>query len=129
MKLALAAVVAIAAAAGAQAMSSGPTLNNCGKLVTKPRTFMYYCADRNFRLTQLVWSSWGGSSAAARGHSIANDCKPSCIIGTFRGFPVKVKASAVKSCGKHKEYSKLTITYTRALPPGFHRTEVNRLRC
>ena len=40
LKFLLTALVALAAVGAAQGMSSGPTLNNCGKLVTKPKTFV-----------------------------------------------------------------------------------------
>src|SRR4051812_29000792 len=65
-KLVLAAAAALAAVGAAQAlaMSSGPTISNCGKQVTRPKTVVITCADAGYVLRKLKWSLWGATSAS-----------------------------------------------------------------
>lgn len=124
----IAALVAAGAAMAAPAVS-GPTLSNCGKQVTKPKTLVISCADHNYLLKGLKWSSWGGTSASGSGTASANTCTPNCAAGKFKSYPVKVKADQPRHCGKSVRYSRLTIMYTAAKPKGTPAKDVHKFTC
>jgi hypothetical protein len=129
-KLFLIAAAAFALAAGtASGMSSGPFLSNCGKHVTKPKTFTISCADANYMLVKLTWSSWGGKTAAGGGMARVNSCTPNCAAGKFKNYPVKVTASNIKACKGHKDYTKLAILYTALRPHNIGKTDIHAIKC
>jgi hypothetical protein len=128
-RLIIIAAIALIATAAAQASSRGPFLNNCGKLVMHPKTFTIACGDGNYLVKSLKWSSWGGRAATARGKASVNTCKPTCAAGTFRSYAVKVTASRRTTCGRHREYMRLTVRYLAAHPKGIPITDVQKLAC
>jgi hypothetical protein len=56
----------------------------------RPGEYVLTCAGTGAQLTGLQWASWGPSSAFAAGHSVINDCVPSCAGGTGHAFPALV---------------------------------------
>jgi len=124
------AVAAITAGAAAQAAARTPDkvyLVTCeGKGVVRPSTYTIACADGNDYLSRLSWSSWS-SSASGKGKDGINTCVPSCVAGKFKYYPVNVSLSDARSwphhAGQHY-FAKMTLTYTGAVPKGYHRTRV-----
>ena len=67
-------------------------LYNCERGRYKPRTVIVTCADANFRVRAIQWSSWTANEARGRGTALVNDCDPDCAGGTFRRYPVRLRA-------------------------------------
>jgi hypothetical protein len=113
-----------AAAAGA------PRYNNCNKQVVRPAEIIIACADANYRLAGLRWSSWGGATAKAAGKAVVNDCKPYCAAGHFHTYAAQVTLSKLQPCGgTAKNYTVLTVTYPGKRPSGFKKTEAVKTPC
>lgn len=94
---------------------SKPRLLTCsGKAVTKPPSYVIFCADANGVLERIHWLSWGTESAHARATYSANDCTPNCASGRF----VNYAATAALSAPKHTRYgvlfSELFVHYRSA---------------
>jgi hypothetical protein len=104
-------------------------INNCGPLVSAPKSLVLACADANYGLAGLTWHSWGHASAAATGKATANDCTPDCAAGHFHSYPASVSVSGLKACGKARYYSRLTITYPGKRPAGVGKRDVHTLPC
>ena len=83
--------------------------------------------DGSAYVKNLVWSSWGGSQAAATGTLELNNCSPNCAQGTYTGYPATVTLAGLKPYGTGLEaYSTIvvqspssntTYTYTRDTVP------------
>src|SRR5438876_11887761 len=103
-------------------LSSSGTLktyiDNCGHHVMKPRRLVTACADGNYYLAGLAWKHWGRRKAHATGYAHVNDCKPNCASGKFKVYPVAITASKRHRCSGHRDYTKLTIGYTKGHPAG-----------
>jgi hypothetical protein len=93
-------------------------ITNCFKASSRPKQLILTCGDANTALSKLSWSSFGGASASATGTFEMNTCNPNCASGKFVKYPVKVKASATRTCkGGLRVYNKLTLQFTARKPP------------
>ncbi|MFF4350231.1 hypothetical protein [Streptomyces sp. NPDC001530] len=93
----------------------------------RPGDFLLACADGNNRLTALRWSSWGPTSAVARGRDVVNDCDPNCAAGTFHTFPVDVRLDRPEPWRDHpgqQRFTRLRLVYTDNRPPRIQQREV-----
>lgn len=88
-----------------------------------PLTFDTSCADGAAELRKLHWRNWGSATATATGVMNVNLCEPNCAQGRTRSYPVKVVVSRIKHGEAAQFYRSMKVTYTKAVPPGFHRTE------
>jgi len=113
-----------AQAAPPRPAASAPALVNClGKATVKPRSFIITCADGNNYLASLKWSHWA-STASGKGINWINDCVPACFDGKFYKYPAQVYLWRARPRPRHsgQEYfTRMTLTYTGAVPKGSHR--------
>ena len=120
------AMAAIPAAEATPAAGRVVLVTCTGKGVTSPASYTIACADGNDYLTGLNWGSWG-VPAKGSGKDKVNTCHPSCVAGKFRTYPVKVELWRPRAWRHHsgrRYFSRMTLTYTKAVPKGFHRTRV-----
>ena len=97
-------------------------------LLHRPASVMVACADGNFYLGRLHWTSWGATTAAATGTAHANDCNPYCAAGHFHTYPVAATLDRVQTCGGRSEFTRLRWRFTGARPKG-PRTGSQTFRC
>jgi hypothetical protein len=125
-------VALVLAVGGTAAQAAGPPakISNCGKLVSKPANFVIACADANYELRGLKWTSWGGSTANGSGTAVVNDCTPTCVAGHFHNYKVSVTASRIIKCGTtSRRYSRLTIVFASTKPKGMSNPDVVTFTC
>ena len=91
-------------------------------VTNRPRRFTVACADANQSLDRLQWKRWGQRSARAAGVMTVNTCAPSCAKGRLKNYPVSVRAHRIVKGEAAQFYSRLTVTYTKAVPTGERRT-------
>lgn len=104
-------------------------INDCGPLVSKPKSIVLACADAGYGLAALRWRGWGSARATATGSALANDCTPNCAAGRFHTFAVTVVADRLTRCGAARYYARLELVYPGARPKGIPRRDVHRLGC
>ena len=111
------AAIALALAISASAASSPLKITNCTKASSRPKTVTLTCADANTVLGALSWSSFGGTTAQAKGTLEVNKCEPYCAAGKFSKYPVKATASGTRKCkGGLRVYSRLSLQFTGKSP-------------
>lgn len=105
-------------------------ISDCDKALKRPRTVVLTCGDGTIALEKLSWSSFGGSSASAKGTISVNACEPNCASSRSRSYPVKIVASRRKSCnGKLSVYGSVAITFTGAKPKDANSLKRYALAC
>lgn len=135
ISLVLAAVLAVALPATvASAGSSSTQLHvffpkDCQHNVFKPKSIVVTCADANFMIKKITYSSYGTKSAKGSGTASVNGCDPNCAAGTFQSYPVTFALSRVGQCGDVPQFRRLTVTFTGAKPKGQAKTLVQPFRC
>ncbi|HUC57190.1 MAG TPA: hypothetical protein VMA95_07300 [Streptosporangiaceae bacterium] len=122
--------LAIAPAASATPAHSRSVLVNCaGKATVKPKRFTIACADGNDYLARLKWSHWR-ATANGRGNDWINSCNPTCVAGKFHKFRARVRLWRPRARPHHpgqRYFTRMTLTYTHAVPKGYHRRRTIRL--
>jgi hypothetical protein len=103
--------------------------NDCQQNVHQPRSITVTCADANFRLTKIKWSSYGATSAKGTATARIDTCDPNCVSGTFKTYAVSVRLSRVKQCGDVPQFGRLTVTFNGSPPEGFDKTETQSFMC
>ena len=96
-----------------------PSLPGCvpgQKPAVRPAKITITCADANFYVTGLRWSSWTAKSATASGTAHVNNCTPYCAAGTFHTYAATVSLSRPASCHGRLVFGKLTWRFTHAKP-------------
>ena len=101
--------VAVLIAVSASAFASSPLkITNCNTAVSRPKLLTLSCGDGNTVLKGLSWSSFGGSTARAKGTFLMNTCEPNCAAGKDVSFKVNVKAvNTLIAKGKTKRFKGL----------------------
>lgn len=140
--LAAAAFTAQAGAASAHDGGSGPEamnaqgrvllLYNCERGRYKPRRVIITCADANFFARGITWSSWTRSEARGRGTARVNDCDPNCAAGTFRSYPLGLRAFRPREtggCVPGSLFTRLAWRFPQRKPAGSRRSGTARLTC
>lgn len=98
------------------AAASRVQVNDCGELAKKPADLVLACADANTMLTEMTWTGWSNKRAVGKGVYEANDCKPTCVEGTFRSYPARIILTAPKTQSGARVFTKATISFTKAKP-------------
>jgi hypothetical protein len=119
-----------AAQAARAAVQHRVVLVNClGHAVVRPKSVVLACADGADFLNHLTWAFWN-SQANGAGKDNINSCNPSCVAGHFHSYPVRVQLWRVRNRPHHsgqRYFTRMTLTYTRHIPKGLHRTRVIKL--
>ncbi len=90
--------------------SAGPSV--------EPTSIVLACGDGNALLTDLRWSSWTATTAAATGDLTHNTCTPDCARGTFVSTPATVSLGYPVRTLAGVEFSTATYTYAVSTAPG-----------
>jgi hypothetical protein len=92
-RLLILAIVSLALPATASAQD-GPVrlLYDCEHGKFKPRKVIVTCADANFRVRAITWTSWTRREARGHGTALVNDCEPNCAEGEFHRYPIRLRA-------------------------------------
>jgi hypothetical protein len=129
----VAAVLVLAAGSAFAGLSSGTPkkayIDNCGKHVMHPKKLVTACGDGNYYLAKLKWKHWGHKATTAGGWAHANLCQPNCAAGKFHTYKVAVKASKLRACHGRRDYTRLTVYYTKHKPKGYSNPERIKLDC
>jgi hypothetical protein len=95
--------VALVPQAGAARTDAGQDrvllVYNCKSGKFKPRSVIITCADGNFRVRGIQWSSWTRREARGTGTALVNDCDPNCAEGTFRHYAIRLRAYRPRRTG------------------------------
>jgi hypothetical protein len=130
---ALASAAVAAAAVPAASATPVPKLAGCvpGAVPSvRPKEIIVACGDANFYFTNLRWSAWGATRAAATGIAHLNDCKPYCAAGHFHTYRIAVTLTRPQSCKNgSREFTRMTWRFTVARPPGQTRGGGQPLPC
>jgi hypothetical protein len=105
---------------------------NCEGTSFKPKTIVVTCADQNFTIRSIRWSSWTASSATGSGTARINDCQPNCAGGRFhsyRGVTVHLSRPVVCTGDGLKEFSELSYRFGASRPEGFRKRGTQVSRC
>ena len=124
-----AAILAIAAFAMSASAASPMKITNCNKTASKPTTLTLTCGDANTYLKGLSWSSFGGSTAKAKGTFVIDLCKPNCASGKNASYPVSLTAANSKKCKGASVYTKLVLTFTGRKPASVNLLKDWKLGC
>ena len=113
----LAVAVLIAMSAVSASASSPLKITNCNAAVSRPKLLTLSCGDGNTVLKGLSWSSFGGSTARAKGTFVMNTCEPNCAAGTDVSFKVKIKATNPRTCKRGvRVYNRVTLQFIGHAP-------------
>jgi hypothetical protein len=133
ISLVLGAVLAIALPASVASAQSDKLRvffpKDCQQNVYKPKSFVVTCADANFEVRKVKYSSYGEKVARGTGTARINDCEPNCAAGTFKKYPVRFKLSRVRQCGDVPQFRRLTVVFTGDRPAGEDRRMRQPFRC
>ncbi|MBO0767273.1 MAG: hypothetical protein J2O48_01185 [Solirubrobacterales bacterium] len=70
----------------------------------------------------IHWSSWTAKQALGSGDDQLNNCNPACANGKYKAYPVKLVLTRPLRSHGQLVFTRLTRTYTRAIPKGYKRT-------
>ncbi len=111
--------------AAAQGLPRLPAYTGVGLkyMEIRPR-YILYTGDSSGVLSgpkpgqSLHWSSWTKQTAFGGGYNQIDNCKPDCASGRFTAYPIKLEAWKPGLSHGELVFSRLTILYTGARPPG-----------
>ena len=103
-------VAATPLAASAHPVKSPTSLYDCSTVVQRPSQITITCADGNRLVKGIVWSSWSGKSAKAKGTLEWNTCTPTCVAS-------KVKTRVISFTATDRKDVKGTWLYTELKGP------------
>ncbi|KAA5837056.1 hypothetical protein ABT337_27410 [Saccharopolyspora hirsuta] len=119
-----------ASGAGSDVVIRSAGLVNCVEVGVRPTSLTLACADANYVVEDLRWSSWGGAVAEADGTAVVNSCEPSCAEGVDLAYPVRVVLDQPRSCGLNlTSYTRVAVHYRADVPAGLARDDVQELPC
>ena len=96
----------------------------------RPASIVFACGDGNFYATSLQWSSWGATTASAKGVGHENDCKPYCAAGHFHTYRIAVTLTRPQTCKNgNREFTRMTWRFTVTRPAGQARSGGQPLPC
>lgn len=85
-------------------------LAGCGNsAVVAPLTVPIWCSSSDQALSNLTWSSWGGSTATANGDLLDRTC--SCAGGAYDKYPVRAVLAKPAHVAGTWRYSELTLHF------------------
>ena len=88
----------------------------------RPNSIVISCADGNFYVDHLRWSSWAAAAAVATGTAHINNCTPDCAAGHFQSYPLHVRLFYRQACAvgavqdNHVIFARLSWRFTGAKP-------------
>ena len=88
------------------------------KPAVQPAKITITCADANFYVTGLRWSSWKSKTAAAVGTAHVNDCTPYCAAGKFHTYAVTVALAQPMRCHGRTVFAHLAWHFLGTKPKG-----------
>ncbi|HZP71986.1 MAG TPA: hypothetical protein VFA97_01285 [Gaiellaceae bacterium] len=97
--------------------------------VVRPHSIVVACADGNFYLTRLSWTSWAAAKAVAAGTGHQNDCTPNCAAGHFHTYPADVSLTKPRTCAGHKVFTTLSWRFTKPTPKGIALSGATTFSC
>jgi len=132
-RVALVAVVLLAAASVAAGATSPPKLAGCvpgSPSTVRPKKIIVACGDANFYFTNLAWSSWNGKQAVAKGVAHLNDCNPSCAAGHFHTYRSTVTLSRSRSCSDGvRAFTRMAWLFQGSVPANMKPRQSQSLPC
>lgn len=120
----LVAIVAVWLSSVGGASGAPIRLADCGMSsyggTVKPTEWSAGCVGASFRVTDLTWTTWGGTTATGTGWQQFNTCEPDCAGGELRRYPVTVTVSHPKVCASPHGYVRYytRLVSTTAVPVG-----------
>lgn len=125
-----AAVIALAVAGVATAgvpaalaapSSSGIVVVSCtGRALVRPVTYDISCSAAGEHMAGMDWTTWSTKAFGAGRDEIK-------AYGTWHGYPADAKLWRLRPRPGNpgqRYYTRMKLTYTKAVPPGFHRTRI-----
>jgi len=99
------------------ALAPPHALPDClGKPHVRPAEVVLACADANFGVRKLHWSSWGTLTARATGVAYANECKPYCAAGRFHTYRAVLVACGRRVCHGVPVYALVRVSFPGQTP-------------
>jgi hypothetical protein len=98
-----------------------PSMPGCvpgQKPAVRPAKITITCADANFYVTGLRWSSWTPKNAAAVGTAHVNDCTPFCAAGKFHAYSVTITLAQPTRCHGRTVFTHLAWRFIGAKAKG-----------
>ena len=102
---------------------------NCETNSYKPKTIIIACADGNFVLRKVKYSSYGESTARGTSTARVNDCEPNCGRGTFRNYAASFTLSRPRQCGDVMQFRRIVVRFTDERPEGFGTRTAESVPC
>ena len=129
-------VLAILAwSSGASAQTPQSTVlfpSDCEHESAEPHSIVVTCADGNFRIRSIRWSSWMATSATGRGIARVNTCAPNCAEGrnaSYRAVTVRLWRPLLCTGTGVSQFSHLTYRFTRERPRDLPASGTQLFRC
>lgn len=123
-------------AAGVGASSAQPGFYGCRTFTTKhpaavvrPRSIVVACADGNFYLTRIHWTSWTTASASGTAVGHQNDCTPNCAAGHFHTYPATLTLKRPLSCDGHTVFTTLSWRFGKPTAKGIALSGATTFNC
>lgn len=105
---------------------------NCKSGRYKPTKVIVTCADANFRVRGITWSSWTAREARGSGTALVNDCEPNCAEGTFHRYPIRLRAYRPRmtgGCVPGSLFTRLGWRFPQSRPPNSEAIGRTTLAC
>jgi len=81
---------------------------NCEYEDQKPDMLFETCADGNWGIEKIKWTTWKSGFAAGQGTYFRNTCSPSCVDGKMEYWPVHVSLDTPIVKGRRQFLTSLT---------------------
>ena len=101
----------VAMPAVAQAAPSIPKVSNCGFPSAQPTEIDLTCVHALTVLEKLKWSKWNYRTAKGTGVYYYDDCKPNCLVGSYRQHRVNVQLTTPKTVDGIRVFTKAKVTF------------------
>ena len=96
-------------------------VEDCNSPQVKPDRIVFACADVGLYANHFDWKHWGHRKAKTKGVLHAKVCKPDCVSGYFKDYPVKLTLHKIKTyrCDglRARFYRKVKMSFPGAKPP------------
>lgn len=115
--------VATAGVSAAQAApaSSGIVVVSCtGRGLVRPVIYDISCSASGEHMAGMDWTTWSTTALGAGRDEIK-------VYGKFHGYQAHAKLWRLRARPQspgERYYTRMKLTYTGAVPPGFHRTRI-----
>jgi hypothetical protein len=108
---------------GSGGAAQNSVLDSCDNQVGfEPSGYTINCADGNYILSNIQWTTWTKDQASGNATAAINDCNPDCASGTTSNYPVYIEfdGEATDPVDQTLQtYMYITLSYTTdQRPPG-----------